>query len=522
MGGHRRADAGIRVPADLLEMRSHPRSTLIVRFACIVSIVLLIISTSARGQISEHASQSNLQLSSSDPRLVEAFTWAKQQALAYVFDNDPVGPWYEASLPGRRAFCMRDTSHQAAGAQALGLSNYTHNMLRRFAENISASRDWCSYWEIDYRNLPAPVDYKNDNEFWYNLPANFDVLDRCYRMYLWTGDKTYIEDLVFLNFYNHSVTDYVSRWDLAVNRIMTRKNNATPPPFFRGDPSYEESRRDMSLGVDLLAAQYVGYRSFAAIQAIRGDRESAETYLRSAAEVKSLVNSKWWNPSGGYFYAYLDVNGNFQGRAGADLLYWDVVDEGSKTQGALKTLLEAQRNEPANAVESRSHYAEILYRYGDPDNAYAEIMDLSRPGRERREYPEVSYSVIGAIVNGLMGLNVQPAEPPEHIATGSPFATVLETLPQTPAKTNWVEVRNMPVQDTLITMREQRNRTVVLTNLGKTEVMWQAAFPGKFATLLVNGKVHKAHSEVRHFHQTVSWVRVPVQAGASAMVKVPN
>lgn len=498
-------------------------------------LALLALSASAAAQTPEHARQSSLQLSSSDTRLTEAFNWAKQQALAYVFDNDPVGPWYEASLPGRRAFCMRDLSHQAAGAQALGLSEYTHNMLHRFAENISASRDWCSYWEIDYRNLPAPADYKNDREFWYNLPANFDVLDTCYRMYLWTGDKTYIEDPVFLNFYNHTVTDYVSRWDLSVNRIMTRKNNAAPPPFFRGDPSYEESRFDISLGVDLLATQYAGYRSFAAIQAIRGNKEEAEMYARSASEVKSLVNSKWWNPSGKYFYSYLDINRSLHGRAGADLLYRDAADDGPQTQGAFNTLLDEQRNEPASAVEPRSHYAEILYRYGNPDAAYAEMMDLTRTGRERKEYPEVSYSVLGAIVDGLMGINVKPAgrvvpdpvernpiEHADHAVPASRFETVVETLPQLTAKTSWAEIANMPVQDTLITVKEEQNRKTTLTNRGKTALIWQAAFPGSFRTLLVNGKPLKAHSELRHSNRTVTWVRVPVQAGTSAHVEIPD
>ena len=118
---------------------------------------------------------------------------------------------------------------------------------------------------------------------------------------------------------------------------------------------------------------------------------------------------KWWNPNGEYFYAFLDKNHQFQGRAGADLLYRDVVDDGPKTRGALEDLLNTMRSEPESEVEPESHYAEILYRYGDPDAAYAEIMDLTRPGRERQEYPEVSYSVVGAIVNGLMGVNVEPA-----------------------------------------------------------------------------------------------------------------
>jgi hypothetical protein len=66
--------------------------------------------------------ESKLVFESSDPRLVEGFKWAKQQALAYAFDGDPVGPWCEAALPGREAFCMRDASHQGVGAHALGLA----------------------------------------------------------------------------------------------------------------------------------------------------------------------------------------------------------------------------------------------------------------------------------------------------------------------------------------------------------------------------------------------------------------
>src|ERR1700737_260833 len=59
---------------------------------------------------------SSLQFESSDKKLVQAFQWAKSQALTYAHDgSDPVGPWYEAALPGRNSFCMRDVSHKTAG-----------------------------------------------------------------------------------------------------------------------------------------------------------------------------------------------------------------------------------------------------------------------------------------------------------------------------------------------------------------------------------------------------------------------
>lgn len=442
--------------------------------------------------------------------------------MAYVFDHDPVGPWYEAALPGRQAFCMRDVSHQAAGAQALGLSKYTHSMLHRFAENISESKDWCSYWEIDRQNHPSTVDYKNDAEFWYNLPANFDVLDACYRMYLWTGDRTYLDDPVFLNFHRRSVTDYVTRWDLGLDRVMQREKVVNGPPYWRGAPTYKESSTDVAVGIDLLATQYAAYRAFAAMQAIWGDQESFETYEERAAGVKTLVNTAWWDSCGNYFHAVLNRNHAFRGRAGFDPLYWGVAEDGPKAQSALRAVLQSMKTDPKEAVEVESYYAETLYRYGTPEAAYSEIMDLTRSGRVRREYPEVSYSVIAAITNGLMGVNVKPASSLEAVAHGEPFAVVVRTLPQLTAKTRWAELRNIPVPKTTISVRHQGVRETTLANHGGSTLNWEAAFPGSFETLIVNGKLLPAHSEVEHLRRPISWVRVPVCGGCSLQVKTPQ
>ena len=83
--------------------------------------------------------------SSDDQALVNGFEWAKTQAMAYIFrGNDPVGHGYEAALPKREAFCMRDVSHQLVGTQLLGLAGISKNLLTKFASAINkktASRD---------------------------------------------------------------------------------------------------------------------------------------------------------------------------------------------------------------------------------------------------------------------------------------------------------------------------------------------------------------------------------------------
>ena len=139
-------------------------------------------------------------LHSSDRGLEKGFDWARRQALDWVSLGCPVGDYYEAALPGRAAFCMRDVSHQCTGAEVLGLSSLNLNMLSKFAAAIDEKLDYCSYWEIDRWDRPCPVDYANERDFWYNLPANFDVLDACYRMYRWTGIRAYLDGSVFDRF----------------------------------------------------------------------------------------------------------------------------------------------------------------------------------------------------------------------------------------------------------------------------------------------------------------------------------
>jgi hypothetical protein len=63
-----------------------------MRWLTLITFVCLL--TGATG------SEPGLVLETSDEELQEAFDWAKQQALAYAFNDDPVGAWYEAALPG--------------------------------------------------------------------------------------------------------------------------------------------------------------------------------------------------------------------------------------------------------------------------------------------------------------------------------------------------------------------------------------------------------------------------------------
>jgi hypothetical protein len=134
----------------------------------------------------------------------------------------------------------------------------------------------------------------------------------------------------------------------------------------------------------------------------------------------------------------------------------------------------------------------------------------------------VSYSVVGAIVNGLMGINVEPAAPLEALAKGQRFAIVVQTLPQLSAPTAWAEVRNLPVGAGMIDVRHDGNRATVLSNHGDERLEWEAVFPGQFTTLVINGKPQPAQEETLPLGRTVTRIRVQVKAGRRIRVAVPN
>ena len=474
-----------------------------------------------------------LALASSDVKLVEAFSWAAGQASAYAFDGDAVGPWFEAALPGREAFCMRDVAHQAMGAHALGLQAHVANMLGRFAAEISDARDWCSLWEIDRHGRPAHADYRSDSDFWYNLPANFDVLDASYRMFLWSGDPAYITDARRLNFYDRTVTDYVARWKLGLDAVMSRERIMNRRPAdadarfagARGIPGYNEEGDDFVAGLDLLATQYAGFHAYARIQEARGDFTAARAWLARAAAVRDFVNRTWWDGKTGRFYDRMTATNGFAHRApdswNVAELYWRVAGDGLQLRAALDRLIEQVRRTPSAPIEVQSHHPEVLYRYGEAELAYGQIMDLTRPDRARREYPEVPFAIVGAIVTGTMGVTVDPVAPGREAELLPYFGgSFVMTLPQLTSATAWAELRHLPVRGNDVTIRHEGVTSTVFTNNRGPAIVWRAAFPGRHAELLVDGVRVKATLQVRPPGRDVSEVRVVVAPGAGVRVGV--
>jgi hypothetical protein len=450
---------------------------------------------------------------SSDKDLEHAFNWAKKTALNYKgADTDPVGPWYEAALPSRYAFCMRDAAHQSIGAEILGLSRENLNMFTLFAKNISASKNWCSYWEINKLGKPAPEDYRNDKEFWYNLPANFDVLFATWRLYNWTGNPYYINNPSFVYFQEKTIKEYIDTWVLSSDSLLKRPAHLhTPIPYnekdyfhsCRGLPSYSEGIPNMRTGVDLVAALYRGLQTYSDILAAKGLPRQAKLYAQKAERYRERLEADWWNAEQGHYYLYYSSNGKFVKDEPIPYLLWfDALKDTTRVKPHLAQIVSTKSN-----VETTSYFPYLFYKHGEWDQARKYILYLSNPATPRREYPEVSFGVIDGIVQGLMG-----------IATDAQTTTI-STLFRSNGKGS-ATVNNLPVLQTRIKLIHSSPYQSTVFNLGKRSFKWKAIFSGNYPRATVNGIPKATRKQASPQGKMTSWVELEVKPGMQIKVDV--
>lgn len=449
---------------------------------------------------------------STDKTLENTFQWAKQMALKYSHDGtDPVGPWYEAALPNRQAFCMRDVSHQTVGAQILGLSAHNANMLTKFAENITENKDWCSYWEINRYNRPAPEDYANDKEFWYNLNANFDVIQACLKLYQWTGNRLYLDNPHFINFYEKSLNEYIQRWMLSPDQIMNRPLYMNSPANFnpnnnfhtcRGLASYVENFPGLTASADLLASLYAGYKAYAEICALKGDKQSAQKCETTALQYRQILETKWWNNEKSHYYNFWTANKEFYDGEGSSYVLWfDISDNPERIRATMRQLLHQSWN-----VETTSYFPALFYRLGYDKDAYIRLVTL--PQQERSSYPEVSYGILEGIAGGVMGIT--PAASERRIST-------LSRLRQ---ETDQAEMKNVPIFGGYINIRHNGKQASQLENRTGSTIIWRASFAGEHPTLSVAGKEIQTTVTKDILGNTASYIDIEVTEGNKIQVNL--
>jgi hypothetical protein len=228
--------------------------------------------------------------------------------------------------------------------------------------------------------------------------------------------------------------------------------------------------------------------------------------MNKADSVHHIFNTLWWDTTANSYFKGQTAEGNYV-QADNELLriyplYHDIVDGRDKELIILKS-----SGKPSN-TEELTYLSEIFFRYGKNERAFQYLLEQLSPELERREYPEVSFTAIGAITGGLMGIHPRASQ------------NLIETLPNLPKQVYWAEINNVPVFQNQISVKHKGIKETIFTNISGNEILWIASFPSLTNVLSLNGEKKPCERTYRN-GQTISFLIVKVKPGETFNVSVP-
>jgi tetratricopeptide (TPR) repeat protein len=467
-----------------------------------------------KGVLSEVGQLNTLDITiqSSDSALVEVFNWAKEKARFYV-QTDKLGrvnvwengsgtdtvqyiPSYWAGYPGRSAFYSRDFCHQLVGAHLLGLEEENFTMLKAFAASADENKKWFPLWAINFDGSPFLLDYRGDDDFVREVPAAFELLEKAYQLYLWTGNEAYLKDEVLWNFYTKIVRDFIELHD---SQIPNGVAEGTGKGIFAGAASYNE-QRDAPLieSGDGIATQYKAFTAFASMAAQRKDLDLAKEYQQKATDLKTYFNEEWAIKNTlSYIRGYI-AKGTPIGGWGKENS-WFMPMKGITEAGSKRTLfyldfiqekLESKEDIPDN-VEALSYLPEMFFSHHQNERGWYWMQHIMNNLKQDHayqkatgrngDYPEVSYVLLQNIVQDLLGLVPNAAEN---------RVTTFSHLPKAVAE---LGIQRIKIGRSIISVQHQAQHTTsVHYQSGQGVLTWQAQFPGVHTAVEVNGEKQAA------------------------------
>lgn len=478
-------------------------------------------------------------VTSSDGTIVEMFAWAKAKAAGWVHQEGIVGPinigadppvnlgeapytpTYWAGYAHRTAYYSRDFAHQLAGAHLLGFDAENKNMLRSFAESATEEHKFYPVWAINFdARTWHTIDYRSPTNFVREVPATFELVEKANQAFRWTGDRAYVDDPVFWDYYRHATDDFVALHDgTKPNQVA----EGTGKGIFQGVASYNEiSKEPLAEAGDGIGAQYQAYRALAAMAGDKRETRLARESERKARDLKQYFNQTWSvKPGTDEFVRAYTIDGAPLTGFGKENSWFmpmkGIIDAGPRNDAYLD-FIEAEASgagRPGN-IEAITYLPDTFFRHNRDDTAWKwmrhvydqrEVKHASNRQGLNGDYPEVPFTLVSQTVEGLMG--IQPDVPRRTVATQS----------RLPSGMDWLQVADVPVGEGTITVRHDGHTSTTFTNRSAGMLFWRARFLGEHRWLKVGGhRVPGKADVVDGVRYTVA--DVPVRSGQTATAAV--
>ena len=264
------------------------------------------------------------------------------------------------------------------------------------------------------------------------VPAQFELVEKAYKQYLWSGDKRYIEDETLWNFYTNVMTKYADSHDANGNGVVQEVGTG----IFDGSCTYNERGRQVIEAGDAIGSQYQATLAYAAMLKTRGETEASEEWYQKAADLKKYFNEEWsisddmeseyvcaWGPNG-------EKYSDFSKETSWFMPLKMITEPGEKNDAYIDFILEnlgegigTTPTAPAN-LEAYTYIPDMLFLYNRNDEAWKWMKYITSIKDEPHErpiqgtngdYPEISFTFVSHTIEGMMG--VEPDAGADFIAT---------------------------------------------------------------------------------------------------------
>lgn len=509
-----------------------------------------------------NSTSQTISLKSDNKELEETFNWAVNKALSWKMtgkfgeinrhergegiaynENVPYLPSYWAGYAHRSAYYIRDFAHQIDGAHLVGMDEENFAMMEKFAEYTTGDKKWYSWWALNfdgsvfsldapnppgidhYKGYPSDFSNKSGESFVREIPAMFELVEKAWKSYLWTGDQRYIENKKLWSMYEKVVTEFVTLHDADGNGIPEGQGN-----IFQGSATYNEADIHPLEAGDAIGAQYQAYLAYASFLSERKLSLQAKEQLGKAASLKDYFNKNWSVVKGSDLYScaitssgekYPLFNKETSWFMPMKLLtepgerndaYLDFISEqlGDGTGTANQT-----QDSPQN-IEAYTYLPDTYFPYGRVEEAWKwmkYIIDqkdnphvVIQQGKNG-DYPEVSFTLVSQVVEGLMGIEPDAAN---H---------TISTLPRLPVEIDHLDLDRLKIGDHTITIYQTKGKTEITHSEGKQPLTAQIRFYGSHDVILVNNKKTKAKTALLN-GITFSYITVKLKAGEKVVATI--
>ncbi|WP_327357985.1 hypothetical protein [Streptomyces sp. NBC_01304] len=489
------------------------------------------------------SSPADPKVSSSDPKIVEMFNWSKRKANSWVHLPGTQGPLnvderntsgtgtgtyaasYWAGYANRSGYYSRDMAHQLSGAGVLGLNAENKAMLRSYAASATAEHKYYPVWALNFdAKTYLSIDYKSPTDFVREVPATFELVEKAAEAYRWSGDRAYVDDPALWDFYRHATNEFVDLHDSIKDNGSVKVAEGTGRGIFQGAASYnEQSDEPLAEAGDAIGSQYQAYLAMASLARGKGDSALAATYETKAKDLKAYFNSTWSGTGSG---ASMVRGYTTDGRA---LTGWgkenswfmpmkQLLDPGTRREAYLDYIDQqaSGSGKPSN-IEAITYLPDTFFKNNRSGTAWKwmkyvydqkDIQHVNAKQGTNGDYPEVSFTLLGQTVEGLMGIT--PDAP----------ARTLTTQSRLPAGMDWLKIDDLQVGGNTFSVRHDGATKSTLTNTsGAAAYTWEARFPGTHTTIKVDGQARAAKTKTVD-GATYSYVTPSVAPGQTVTAEV--